>query len=305
MTLPVSHIIVGVADMAPVRSLWCDRFGLEVVAEQPGSDAALEALWGLKPGSIVAQLLVRTPARDSGWLHFVQFSNPEPPVREGAAATDWCPKNIDVNCVDIDSRVAELVSDGHHFRSAVADSEVDGLSIREVHMPAHDGINVVLIEIPDWSDQLAPHHYGAVTSFVTVVPDAQAEQAFYVDILGLASLIQHRLEGAAIEQMIGLPPGAALELQVLGDAENIFGRIELISYVGQPGADLYRRARPPATGSLGARFRVDDLAAFLDRAAIANMAVRDAGVVELIFGRCHLLTLRSPAGFCIEVFAPC
>ena len=32
----ISHITVGVADLTPVRALWIDQFGLEIVAERSG-----------------------------------------------------------------------------------------------------------------------------------------------------------------------------------------------------------------------------------------------------------------------------
>ena len=61
MTDALSHVTVGVARMADALDLWVGRFGLEVVGARDGADPALAALWGLEPGRIAAQRLLRTP----------------------------------------------------------------------------------------------------------------------------------------------------------------------------------------------------------------------------------------------------
>jgi len=92
MSLPpetaLAHVIVGVADLAPVRQLWCDIFGLEVAASRDGHDTELAAAWSLPSDAIDGQLLLRTPGAASGWLHIVRFARPGPPVRDAAAPTD-------------------------------------------------------------------------------------------------------------------------------------------------------------------------------------------------------------------------
>ena len=143
----IAHVTVGVADLAPVRRLWIDRFGLEIVAARVGPDEGLATLWGISPERIAEQLLLRTPAAPTGWLHFVRFNDPDAPVRQGAAPTDLGPKNIDVNCHDMPARYAELQQAGYAFRSTVVEYEVADLRAREAQMPGHDDINVVLVEI--------------------------------------------------------------------------------------------------------------------------------------------------------------
>ena len=206
-----------------MRDLWVKRFGLDIVAECAGSDPELERLWGLAPGQVAGQLLLRTPGAASGWLHFVAFNDPEPPVRQGAAPHDYCPKNIDVNCADMPARFDELTAAGLEFRSAVSEYAIDDLVVREVQAPVHDDINLVLIEVLDWPIALSSQHYGAVTSFVLAVPDLDAESRFYADALGLDAVLEHRAAGEAIEKLIGLPPGAGLRLRIMGCEQQLFG----------------------------------------------------------------------------------
>jgi len=304
MTASIAQLIVGVADMAPARSLWIDRFGLEVVTESSGADKELSRIWDLPDDAIAEQLLLRTPGAAHGWLHVVRFAEPLAPVRAGAQPIDLCPKNIDVNCIAIEDRCAELEASGHTFRSSVNDYSIGDVSAREVQMPAHDDVNVVLIEVEDWPIRLSARHYGAVTSFVVVVPDTAVEAEFYKAVFGHQQLMHHRISGEAIEKTVGLPPGAALDMRLLGEPDELYGRVELITYEGLSGGNLFPAARAPATGILGCRFEVSDMDVFCERARHCGCNVKRLGQVDLLVGAGEMSVLKSPAGLAIEVLQP-
>ena len=106
---------VGVADLRQVFDLWIGQLGLEIVVRREGPDPGLGRLWGIPAERIVDQVLIRMPGAWIGQLHFIQFSDPDAPVRAGAAATDLGPKNIDVNCIDMPARFSELAAAGVNF----------------------------------------------------------------------------------------------------------------------------------------------------------------------------------------------
>lgn len=301
LSASAAHIVVGVADLAVVQALWIERFGLEVVARLDGPDAGLARVWQLEPDAIRAQLLVRTPGAGHGMLHFVCFNDPGRPVRENAAPTDLGPKNLDICCTEIAKRCEELAADGYTFRSEISEYEIAGLRAKEVQMPGHDDTNIVFIEIFGWPIKLSAKHYGAVTSFVVIVPDTLAEAAFYSSMFGLDELMHHRITGQAIEEVVGLPAGSALDMRVMGNKDELYGRIELITYEGIRGIDRFPLARPPALGSLSCCFKTRDLDAVLERARKENRSCVDHGYVDLVYGSGRLATLVSPAGFSVEV----
>lgn len=300
----IAHVTVGVADLQPVLNLWVDRFGLEIAARRRGPDHALARLWGIPAGQIADQLVLRTPGMATGWLHFVQFAEPADPVRGDAAIFDFGPKNLDVNCRDMPARVAELKNRGCRFRSAISEYEVDGVRAREVQMPSHDAVNVVLIEVLSEGFEVAmtSRGYGALTSFVIIVPDTDTEAAFYRALFDFDELMHHRLSGTAIEQAVGAPAGTVLDMRLLGRPDQFFGRVELIAYEGCAGRDRFSTARPPATGILGCGFRVDSLEETAARADAAGQAVSRLGPVDTLYaaGACGLL--YSPAGLRIELY---
>jgi len=304
MTHAIAHVTVGVADLRPAFDLWIDRFGLEIIARRTGPDPGLGRLWGIPAERIADQVLIRTPGADTGWLHFVQFNDPDPPVRKGAAATDLGPKNLDVNCRGMPLRYAELQALGYTFRSEVSEYRVEDIHAREVQMPGHDETNIVLIEIlSDGFDiEFSSAGYGGVTSFVVIVPDTQVEADFYSKIFGLDEIMHHRITGPGIEKVVGLPKGAALDMRLMGRENHFFGRMELIAYEGLEGRDRFPLARAPALGTLHCGFVVESVQEFLVRSQASGLAVIEVCDIETIFGAGRMGVLSSPAGLRIEVY---
>jgi len=299
----IAYVSIGVADMALVERLWVDALGMEVVARRMGPDQGLGRLWKLPAEQFADQLLLRTPGATTGQLHFVQFQTPAAAVRAGAVSTDLGAKNIDVNCVDMPKLVAELTAAGYSFRSAIGEYEIDGVRAREVQMPSHDALNVVLIEVlsKGFEVEYTAKGFAALTSFVVIVPDIEREADFYKTLFGMQDILSHRLSGPAIEMAAGLPQGTELDLRLLGGSGNLFGRMELIEYVGVAGEDLFRPAKPPARGILRCGFSVGSEDEFAARAAAQGIAIHREIEVDVIFGRGRLVELSSPAGLRIEV----
>ncbi|MFN2168802.1 MAG: hypothetical protein ACK2U9_21425, partial [Anaerolineae bacterium] len=125
---------------------------------------------------------------------------------------------------------------------------------REIHLPAHDGVNVVLIQVLGKELPFNEKGFAGIGALVTTVGDVDAEAAYYRDRFALDELARHRLQGPEIERMIGLPSGSGLDVRILGDADKPFGQMELITYTGVAGDDLFPRAKAPATGILAVDF---------------------------------------------------
>lgn len=297
----ISHITVGVASLAEALAFWCGPLGLEVLARRDGPDADLARLFGLAPGRIRAQALVGTPGVTAGRLHFVEFDPPGLCVREDARPTDLGPKSLDVACRDIVARQAELRRLGFTFRSEISDYRVGEIEARETQMPAHDATNIVLIETRGESLALSARGYGAVTSFVVIVPDTRRDATCLGEVLGLEELMHHRISGAGIERAVGLPPGTALDLRLLGSAEERYGRLELIQYEGLLGTDRFARARPPARGSLHCALRVAGLAGVARRAAALGALLERCGRLDTIVGAGEMARLSLPSGLRLDL----
>lgn len=294
------HVCVGTANLNAALALWRGFFGMAIAADDLPDSQDLERLWRLPVGSISRCCRLETPGAQGGALLLVEFSESAPVIRANAGVTDLCPKNLDVNCIDLPARVRELEAAGLHPRSAPVEYRIGDLEVREVQMPLEEGVNLVLAEILGEALVTTPTHYGALTSIVTTTADIGAETQFF-QALGFARLDAHRLTGPEVERMVGLPNGGVLDMQLLGEASHRFGRAELVSYGAASGADRYPLARPPARGLFRGAVTVGDPAATRLQCEAAGYAVTD--LVELTGSRtsARACSVRSPSGWWIDL----
>ena len=120
-------------------------------------------------------------------------------------------------------------------------------------------------------------------------------------MLGLEILSENILTGPEIERMVGLPPGAGLDVSVLGHQQEHFGRIEIVDYRGVEGTNLYPRAKPKALGTLHVSYMAADLEPLRVRLMAAEIPVTEYGHVSSLFGDGEAIAFASPAGLRIEV----
>lgn len=299
------HVTVGVADLDVALELWVNEFGFEIADRSAGPDPGLARLWSLQADDISRQAMVRTPGQNFGMVHFVEFVDPDPPVRAGAEVFDMVPKNLDISVRDLPARFAEMVAAGQVFRTETYKeaSSSGGGRFREGQMRGHDETNIVLLEsvgggLPE--ALYTPQGYAGITALITTVPDAPAERDFYVEALGLEVLSEGLLSGPEIEAMIGLPPGSGLNLKLVGGSES-FGRVEIIEYQGVEGTNRYPLAKPKALGTLHISFTTSDLDGIRQRLDAAEIPINEHGNVNTLFGSGEAISISSPAGFRIEI----
>ncbi len=298
-----SSVTVGVADMDTALDLWVRDFGMRVISERTGPAPSVAAVWGIAPAAITREVLLATEDAAVARLHLVEFAEPGPAVRDGANVFDLCPKNLDIYVRDMPARVAELRAQGRTFRNADY-SEVtapDGTVFREMHMPSHDAINVVLLEVLGADKPLTSKGYGAIGPLIYIVADAPREKAFVEQIFQFDLLTENILGGPEIEEMVGLPKGASLDVSIWGRADEGLGGLEIIDYRGVDSANLYPRTKAPATGILHVNFEVADLAPIIARLDAAGIDYRMHSATTTLFGNGRLITLSSPAGLRIEL----
>lgn len=301
--------IVSIANLSEALKLWRDRFGMTVVLHRQGGDPGLSKLWSLDAEGIVDQALLLTPGMTQGGLHLVQFANPGPTVREGAAPTDLCPKSIDIAVHDIQSRYAELEAAGYRFRSRIGRFETDGIVVHEVHLPGPEDVNLVFLEQEGKPEHVSACGYGVSPQVIAISPDNRREKQFFEEVLGMDEASYHRFGGPEVERTIGLPPGGQLDVRIFGDSQFDYGRLEIVQYEGVKSTNLYPRAQPPARGFLGVSVHCPDITATLQRArvlraqsdAVSGRDPVDHGVVKTLFGEYRMASLHSPAGLRIDL----
>jgi catechol 2,3-dioxygenase-like lactoylglutathione lyase family enzyme len=297
-----SHVTVGVADLNVAFDLWVDAIGMEVVAQASGRDEGLASLWNIEPGSISRQALLYTPGKRKAGIHFVEFTNPGAPVREGANVFDLVPKNLDIFAQDLPAKYELLKAAGAKFRGEPSEvTAPNGVTFREVHLLAHDFVNVVLVEVVGDEHDYSPKGFLALGPVITIAPDANVEKQFWMDALGLQLLSDNLLSGPEVERMVGLPPGSGLDIKIVGDKSDHQGAIEIVEYQGVEGNNLYPLAHAPALGNLHVNYRVPDLGPLRVRLAAAGVDIVEYDAVNTIFGSGVAISFHTPAGLRVEV----
>ncbi len=297
-------VSVGVESINEACTLWVDQFGFSIAEESAGPDEALARLWGIAPDVIKRQVVLSSGGSTHGRLHLVEFAHATDSVRRGANAFDHCPKNLDIYVDDMPKRVAALKKAGYTFRNDNY-SEVtapDGTRFREIHLPSHDDINVVLLEVIGKDLPFTEKGVHGIGPLICIVSDEQRERDFYA-LLGFELLSDNRLDGPEIEHMIGLPRGAALTVSIWGMSASPLGEMEIIRYAGTDGNDLFSRARPPARGVLELHLDVVDLPALQQALKGAGYEAQQFQLEPCLPGQGHALRFSSPAGLTLTVWS--
>lgn len=248
-------VTVGVADMDKALALWSGQFGF---VEQTDwlNTRQLARRWKLDPNEVHAVRMLAAPGTRHGWVRLVAFARPGTAVRNGARAWDRCAKNLDIHVDDLAARLPALAVAGHAIHDTDPEWVIapNGMRFRETHLPAHDGVNLVLLELAETTRAFSTAGYSGVTTVVSIVSELEAEEVFYQSRLSLQTSFKHRLAGPEVTRMIGLPDGASLDLCLLEEPGMAHGQVELVRYNGVVGDNRFGLATPPATGLLDVDF---------------------------------------------------
>ena len=136
---------------------------------------------------------------------------------------------------------------------------------------------------------------------IFIVADAPREKRFFDEVLGFDKLSDNLLTGPEIERMVGLPPGAGLDVSIWGRDDVDLGGLEIIEYQGVDGEDRYSRAVPGATGVLHVTAVLPDVGPLLGRLKAAGVAVDKRGNTDTLVGTGETFRFATPAGLTLEV----
>ena len=296
-------VSIGTADIGAALDFWVGRLGFECVARAEGDDPGLREHWGLADRQIARQAMVRSAGAENGGMHLVEWDAAADSVRAEAQVFDLCPKNLDIYVDDLPARMAQLVDQGVVFRNEHYSEAVspDGVHFREIHLAGHDDINIVLLQVIGSDTLIPPTGFSGVGPLVCIVREPTEEKRFYEQVVGLKLSHDNILGGPDIEQMIGLPAGCALEVSIWAEPGQPLGEVELVTYQGTDGADLYPRARPGGRGITHLNWWLDDIEAFAAHLTKQGVSYKLSKVEGTLFRSSSSLIFQSPAGLRLEV----
>ncbi len=270
-----SHAVVGCTDLETTEHFLAhfDVLG-EPAAELSAGAAA--ALYGLEGPA--AQRVLRAPGAEAGWIRLVE--TPHGPRHHGPY--DARPIAVDFYTRDIQHSIDLSRQAGAEVRDLV-EYALGPIEVKEVEVVGPDHLVVVFIEVnmlrPSVLDREPDRLHSEVHSVVFSVQDTGAALPFWTEAAGLETLIDSKIEGPMISQLMDLPrPDVPVRFVLMCDAASAPARFELLEFVDDPGEQ--QPTMPLAAGLHAPGFTVADL----DRAMAALAEADFGGNAEADFG---------------------
>ncbi|MFB4309468.1 hypothetical protein [Actinomadura sp. GTD37] len=294
----IDIVVLPVADTGPLRELYADAMGFEVVERGPVRDPSLwSRLWGL-PLPPAESVLLGKPGSEGGWIRLVGVPGlPAPdaagaPDRPGAYALDFYLRDPAATEDAAGKRGWTFVADPvdyllpgtrHPVRERMLDQTRSGL--RHAFVQYREGrTRCVLGERPEAD-------VSEVAAAVFATGDLPGARAFVTDVLGGRVYFSGRFAGPAVERLLGLAPGEGFDAVIARGPASRNARLEFIGHLAPRGP------RPPhAYPRAVAGCAVDDLDALAARLATGAHGA-STGVVETAEGRRLGLASRYGARF--------
>ena len=283
----IGEVVIATATFSQSLAFWHEHFGYEVCHLVTTTDPSLLALWQVSEQDIGRRALLAIQGAHTK-IHLVEVLQPAAPLKQGVGNLDALPKTLNLLVKDLPSVWQRLSDAGVHMKTKWVEYEEEGVTYRDAHIIGPDESGIGLLEAVGEDYPVNLHNIGEPASFVCTVESMSAESKFY-RALGCSLRLDHEFSGPAIEQLVGLPSGASLHMQLFGPQKS-HSRIELVSY-GSPMHSHYSRAKFPHTGALFACLNIN---------ASAQQLAEKTGAtfhsVSLWGEDRQLAKLRSPAG---------
>ena len=262
----IDHVVLPVAEIDGLSSLYTEVFGFTIIADESLTDPVWTQVWGLPSRPTRSRLLGKQGSRGGG-IRLVQVPGlplPAParyPDRIGCFALDFYLRDPD----DVEER---LTTAGWHFRSEPVYYRLPGtdLPVRERMLEnTHAGLLHALVQYRTRGTRCVldidrQAQTSEVCAMVFATRDIDAAKDFAIDVLGAQRYFDDRFDGPAVEKLLGLSPGEGFRGVLFRGPTSRNARLEFIEALpGSAAGDVVPRAV--------ASIEVPDLSDLADRLA--------------------------------------
>lgn len=209
----IDTVILPVAEIDTLESLYVEGFGFTKLADEPVDDPAWQSLWGL-PVAPTRKVLLGKPQSNGGWILLVEA--PGLSVAEGAGRPDRPgPYALDFYQRDAATAEAQLEKAGWRFRSPATHYSLPGTDIpvreRMLEQPV-SGLVHASVQYRERGtrcviDHDASEHTSEVNAVVFMTDRFAQACAFAEDVLGGRKYFEGRFDDPAVAEMLGLDEG--------------------------------------------------------------------------------------------------
>lgn len=288
--------------------------GWEVRHRAPLS-AGEAALWDLPETTRGETVLLANRGEDRGYLRLVALRGVE---QEHIRIDDrpWDTGGIfdfNMRVADMEATRAALHARGWSGESPPVRFTFGPFTVVEWIVRGPDGARIAMIqrvapELEGWPNLTA---LSRVFNSTTTVEDIEEGRAFLEDVLGMQLYLESRRpSGAPGPNVLGLPHNVttmiARDVLIMHPEGVNEGSVELLQFVGGPGADLSGRTARHNLGVSTLRFPVADIDEAVARLRAHDVELSgDPVALDLVpYSRVRMIGLRGPGGVWYELYGP-
>lgn len=303
----LQEAVLSVGQIEYAERFYVNVAGYEVVHRGRAHESQ-SAFWRL-PVEPIDEVVLRCPGVDYGYLRLMKFYNlPQQYIRSGGSA--WHTGgyyNLNVQVHDVYEKFAEMRETGWVAHSYPQENALPDLTIREVMLSGHDGVNILLVErvTPPPGRQFTD--FSLVYGAVQIVSDYEASKRFYLEDLGFSLVMEQdmgqRHEG---ENPFNLPynlaPQVVGQLAIFAPPTATHSTTQIIHLIGATGEDFSADAVPPNRGVMLMRYAVSNLVAYHAEITARGITVitPPRAVTIAPYGDVLAMALRTPDGAWME-----
>jgi catechol 2,3-dioxygenase-like lactoylglutathione lyase family enzyme len=302
----IDRIKISVSDMTASVAFFRDTMEMSVVGAEQLNALAFQRLWGLPAGTTANCVYLKNDEQSTAVELLEVRPNSSKCIRDGAKMYDYGLLDIAFRAKNLDGLYRDLKARGMQFYSApvVYTADWAKVTVSEAIMIGPDQMPVALIERLSEPKPFIRNRFGTMVDVAQYVPDMDACNPFYIDILGYKSVFDQELPDGLIDEVVGLPPGSRSRLNLMYQLETKTPAVELI-HCSSPGRSLAPVIGPASFGLFAMSFETAHLPALLDAVRHAGFQVL-AGPIEtktLLHGLIAAATVRGPNDVLLEFFS--
>lgn len=299
----IDTIVLPVAEIAPLRELYCQLLGFTETSQEPVTDPGWQLLWGL-PLAPTRTVLLAKPSSNGGWIRLVEVPGlpaPDPagrPDRPGPYALDFYQRYAALTEASVEAA-------GWTFRSPATRYSLPGtdLPVRErmLEQP-YSGLVHASVQYRERGTRCVIDHdpdeqTSEVNAVVFMTDRFEDAKAFARLVLGAQQYFEGRFDDPAVATMLDLAPGEGFAAALFRGPTSRNARLEFAEVI--PGGTRSADPVPRVVASIAA----DDLDALAD-ALSGGEHGRSTGIVQIpgAEGVTRHLGLRSAYGADFEFF---
>jgi catechol 2,3-dioxygenase-like lactoylglutathione lyase family enzyme len=275
-------------------------------------DDKLKALWQLPNSASIKQIVMANKGEQRGYVRLIEITGVKQELIRSNTQS-WDTGGI----FDVNVRVTNMAAKSSQMQKLGWTSSTNPVQfsfgpfvVKEWIVKNADGIAFAIIErikptLVGWPNL---KEFSRVFNSTQVVENIETSLAFYQDVLGFKTYLEHKgASKTAGPNILGLPHNITTEVErsvyIVHPQGINEGSVELLQFHGAKGRNVSNLAKPPNLGIAMLRFPVDNLQRLEAHLRLNNIDIISKQKLDLPpYGLVDILAIRTPDNTWLEFY---